>query len=396
MSVAVPESVAVLPTRPDPKLMRRGIGWHVPREGKLWIAATLLLGFAGWYKHINMLLLLAYLMLSLWGLNFWLVRRQLRGVTARRLPIGPMTAESPILWEAELQLREELPGGWHGVGLEDRGADHAVGWFLFHAEESDTLSLRQFITPQRRGPYPMQPLFLWSRYPFGLIQAGVELAEERPRLVWPKMHELQRESFRQWLIRTTRGDGGNDSRERRRSMHQADFHGLRPFRQGDSPRWIHWRSTARRGELIVREFEDTRAFDLLLIVDPWTGDGASLNRLEDLISLAASIVRDWSRDPGLKLGLVILESTPTLHTGRTGAEWLHHLLDRLANVVPTTQTQVELPMISAPWGQLPTLLLTNRAHSSLRNDLEAVLHRPIAQLAPPKEDESWPYRSPSV
>ena len=42
------------------------------------------------------------------------------------------------------------------------------------------------------------------------------------------------------------------------------------FRPGDSRRHIHWRTTARRGTLMVREFEDWPSDNLILLVDPWT------------------------------------------------------------------------------------------------------------------------------
>src|SRR5262249_49364986 len=62
-------------------------------------------------------------------------------------------------------------------------------------------------------------------------------------------------------------------RPRRHPTAQAEFHGLRAFRSGDSPRWIHWRTSARCGELMVREFEDVPPDHLVLVVEPVAGDG---------------------------------------------------------------------------------------------------------------------------
>ena len=74
------------------------------------------------------------------------------------------------------------------------------------------------------------------------------------------------------------------------SSNPYNVHGLRQFRAGDSPRWIHWRTTARRGELMIREFEDMPNDHLVLIVDPGERDHPVLERL---LSLAATICWDW-------------------------------------------------------------------------------------------------------
>jgi len=61
------------------------------------------------------------------------------------------------------------------------------------------------------------------------------------------------------------------SSRRRPRVHptaQAEIHGVRSYRSGDNPRLIHWRTSARRGELMVRELEDVPSDNLLVIVDP--------------------------------------------------------------------------------------------------------------------------------
>src|SRR5262249_61272803 len=103
-------------------------------------------------------------------------------------------------------------------------------------------------------------------------------------------------------------------RSRRRPVRhptaQSEIHGVRPFRSGDSPRWIHWRTTARRGELMVREVEETPTDNLIVVVDPWvpgpqdrgqeSGTWEEAGKgpppfpvLEDALSLAATVGWEW-------------------------------------------------------------------------------------------------------
>jgi uncharacterized protein (DUF58 family) len=82
----------------------------------------------------------------------------------------------------------------------------------------------------------------------------------------------------------TRGGAGDD-----------EFQRLREYRGGDSPRDIHWRTTARRNELMVREYEHSRRRDVLLVVDLWLAPRPGfrdLERVELAVSFAASICVD--------------------------------------------------------------------------------------------------------
>ena len=73
---------------------------------------------------------------------------------------------------------------------------------------------------------------------------------------------------------------------------EGDFYGLRGWRSGDSRRWIHWRSSAKRNALVVRQFEQFRAHDFVVLLDLWPApvEGQSEEELDDSIELAVSFV----------------------------------------------------------------------------------------------------------
>src|SRR5439155_887264 len=134
---------------------------------------------------------------------------------------------------------------------------------------------------------------------------------------------------------------------RRHPAAQSDFHGLRAFRSGDSPHWIHWRTTARLGELMVREFEETPNDSLVLILDAWlpelgdksqgseirgqesetrsqrlsqhspltTHDSPFHQVLEDAVSLAATICWAWCRPGGDQFVLAVADKNPIVLHG---------------------------------------------------------------------------------
>jgi uncharacterized protein (DUF58 family) len=114
---------------------------------------------------------------------------------------------------------------------------------------------------------------------------------------------------------------------------EAEIHGLRDYRTGDSPRRVHWKATARRNRLTVREYEDAAPPRLLVIVDPWLPmrpKQENLARLEQVLSLAAGVCRDWRRAAGARLALVIAGPKPRAVDGPPGPGMTEQQLVALA------------------------------------------------------------------
>ncbi len=74
------------------------------------------------------------------------------------------------------------------------------------------------------------------------------------------------------------------------------FHALRDYVPGDDRRYIHWRSSARTGQLMVRQFEETRRSQVTMLVSENVADYASENEFELAVSIAASIAKQVIRD----------------------------------------------------------------------------------------------------
>ena len=67
------------------------------------------------------------------------------------------------------------------------------------------------------------------------------------------------------------------------------FHALRPYEQGDSMRNVHWRTSARTGQLMVRQYQETRRSQLLLVFGADAAHYASDEEFELAVSVLASI-----------------------------------------------------------------------------------------------------------
>jgi len=74
------------------------------------------------------------------------------------------------------------------------------------------------------------------------------------------------------------------------------FHALRPYEPGDDRRYVHWRTTARTGRLMVRQFNETRRSQLVLLHSAAAAGYASEAEFELGVSVLASIAGQVLRD----------------------------------------------------------------------------------------------------
>ena len=96
---------------------------------------------------------------------------------------------------------------------------------------------------------------------FGLQRAEIPLDAPWTLLVYPRLVELDR------LF----SEGGTYAQDGRRLLLRRpsgfDLHSVRDYEEGESLRKVHWRSTAKRGELMVKELEDAPRDEVAVLLD---------------------------------------------------------------------------------------------------------------------------------
>jgi uncharacterized protein (DUF58 family) len=371
---------------------------RITREGWLWLATAAFLLGLGWYKAINLLLLLAYPMLALWSLNLIVAWRRPRTLQVQRRTDGPVFARTPF--RMELEVANAHRTGQVGLRLKDDGPDHMLSRYVAQLGGRDQVRFQEELTVSRRGWYGGDTLRASSGYPFGLAERGLKVEGDSPILVFPQLGRLHRGRLRRFLSQASLTLGRSRQRPRRHPAAQSQFHGLRAFRPGDSPRWIHWRTSARRGELMVREFEDEPTNDFVLVVEPWLPaadanawrDGGqaqddapprrSLTHLETALSLAATICWEWCRHKGDRFVLAMAGPVPLVVDGITSREHAQLMLECLAvhpgspapDAGGLAERLANLAVLSAP------VLVVSTHPTRLGDTLAARLQRPVATV----------------
>lgn len=114
-----------------------------------------------------------------------------------------------------------------------------------------------------RGQYDIGPARLSSTSTLGLQACHLKLNHVQRCFVAPALGTLN-EGWVQRLKAMRRGDGTG---MRLRGVDQEEFHALRLWRSGDSKKHIHWRTTARYGMPIVRQFDQNDDQDVAIVLD---------------------------------------------------------------------------------------------------------------------------------
>src|SRR4051794_38914090 len=202
-----------------------------------------------------------------------------------------------------------------------------------------TTPLRYRLHGGRRGRFSLGPVRLRLVDPFGLVLRTASGSDTAPLLVTPRVRPLLGNG-------SLSGTGGNSGEGTRRSIavHGEDDVSTREYRYGDDLRMVHWRASARTGELIVRleerpwraaasMFVDTRLSAHLLAgeVAVRAGDPAApADTLEWVVEAAASIgVHLLRQGTGLRVVTEGGELSPALGRGLLGSD---ELLERLAEL----------------------------------------------------------------
>lgn len=125
----------------------------------------------------------------------------------------------------------------------------------------DALSLRYDLTGMRRGISTLGPLILRTVDPFGLAQREQAFGDTRTITVIPQSVALA-------ALPSKVGAAGGTAQTRSARMGQGSDNLIpRPYASGDSRRRIHWRATAHRGDLMVRQEEEEASPDALVVLD---------------------------------------------------------------------------------------------------------------------------------
>jgi uncharacterized protein (DUF58 family) len=249
------------------------------REGWWCLLAAVGVGFAAVSTGNNLLYLLEAMLLGLVVVSGLLSEMSMRGLRlALRVP-DEVFAGSPALF-AVLVVNDKRRLPSYSLALSAPGHGEIVRYLPRLRAGEERLIAWETTFPSR-GRERLPRLRVTTRFPFGLFAKSAPVAVDAEVIVYPALRALPAE-----LQRRTQGTVFTSSRRAGRGHGLRD---LREYRAGDDPRLIHWRLSAKRRALVVRELEEETTLDARLVL---TGRGErEVERREEALSEAAALTR---------------------------------------------------------------------------------------------------------
>ncbi len=285
------------------------------RAGWLFTGGTLVMGFAAIGTGNNLLYLVLGAMLGFITLSGWLSEQMIRRLEVRRRPVRGLTAGRPGRIAYDLRnAKRRLPS--LAVEIGEAGREGRAWVAALEAGEGATV--RAETTWERRGVYPLETVTLATSFPFGLFRKERDLEIAGEATVWPRHDRAVREPRLAGERVRRAGESFAGAAGAR-----GEYRGLRPYRPGDDPRDVHWRTTARVGHPVVREYERDRATALWICLDLRAAPG---DEAETAVEIAASLAA-----AAAARGDPFALATPEARVAPgTGAAQLERVLDALA------------------------------------------------------------------
>lgn len=218
-----------------------------------------------------------------------------------------------------------LPVGWVELQEVSDMPDHGGAMVVSLPSSSfDTWTLRTLC--KQRGAFTLGPVSVVSSDPLGLFKKGRVTGDPYSFLVYPATRDLPR------LFVPVSDLAGESASRQYTQVLTPNAAGIREYAPGDSFNRVHWKTTARVGKLMVKEFDLEESTKIWIVLDMQEAvqSGEAAESTEEYgVTAAASIAKKYL-EAGLSVGLISHGDTEVVLNARTGSNQQGLIMEALA------------------------------------------------------------------
>ncbi|MCI9889228.1 DUF58 domain-containing protein [Micrococcales bacterium 31B] len=247
------------------------------------VAVSLTLGL--WLHWFEFMLVACSLGIALLAASAYLIGRQRFDVS---LDVAKNAVEAGEPAEGGIRVTNRATRASAAVRIEFRVGAERGSFTLPRLQPDETHEMGFRIPTHRRAVINLGPVTSVRDDPFALLSRTVYWTKVQELLVYPKVVRLPESET--GFLRDLEGFPSLDI-----SDSDMSFHALRDYVRGDDTRQVHWKSSARTGRLMVRQFEESRRSRVVIALDDHEAAYAKPDEFELAISCAASVALETMR-----------------------------------------------------------------------------------------------------
>ncbi len=284
----------------------------ITREGFRLILATLLVGLASLNTGNNLMYLILSVMLAILFLSFFVTYVNLSGIETKIEQIGELYAGRPARVRIILFNKSRLFSARSFFLKNTEGGPFRILTYVRFLRPREKIELLVEGLPLKRGHFDLnKKIILKTGFPFIFTERTVSPELRSKLLIYPSLMDIKTQFF---SLRNA-----NNS-----ILNEEEIYRIREYRYGDDRRWIHWKATAKRGELMIKDLRTQEPIRVTIIFDNYKTPDIEV--FERSVSFAASLSSQLI-EAGRALRFITCQKTIPFGMGR---EHLLKVFDLLA------------------------------------------------------------------
>ncbi len=270
--------------------------------GLVYTSMMLFMGLAALNSQANLLFAVFGLMIGVLLASIAISRIVLRRIEVTRLLPEMVVVGQPATFQYVFHNRNRF---WPSLSVtvgELTGAEAFAKQpqaYLLHAAAGTKAAIPMQVVPKRRGLHQLDEYQLSTSFPFGFIKRAIKRRQKDGVLVYPAIAQVDRKFLSTFLSAELSG-----ARMKPRRGGSDEFYGVKEYRIGENPRWIHWRRSAHTGLLVAKEMTRVAPPRLMVLVDTHIRERTRAEHaaVERAIAMAGSLIAR-ALDEGFAVGL---------------------------------------------------------------------------------------------
>ena len=272
-------------------------------------------GFVSWFLFYSFLPFAIYgLMIAGYPIRDWRVKRKIQKYE--------YSAKEELYVEIELTRKTFFPIFYLVVedSFHSTIGEKTMGRKMLMPGFRRTLTYKYSVRELPRGEHIFDQILLQMGDPLGLIEKEKAVIQVDRILVYPSFEEM---TYRPLENHYEQGMTSSKERVQRDTTMAV---GIREYQPGDRFSWINWKASARRNNMMTKEFEQKQSHDIMIVMDCEDNKG-----FEGVVSFTASVIRAILKK-GAQVGLLSVDTDRTIFPIRGGEGHQQMLLYHLAKV----------------------------------------------------------------